>query len=409
LAHYMSRIAAFNRLKHHCRIVNKVERKQTMYIWQSQQWPHFSYQQALIQPRLEQVQALQHQLTGKANDLPADLDRQAEMDALIQNAIQTSEIEGEKLNVGSVRSSVARQLGLDQAGMPHVNFANSTRQTESLVAMLCDATTDLEQSIHQQRLCEMQAALFPEPPLSRHINVGELRADAPMQVVSQQGRREVVHFEAPPRQQLEQELAAFIDWFNKSALEANVLRAAIAHLWLITLHPFDDGNGRVARALTDRALAQAEDTSVRFYSLSAAIEANRNDYYNILENTQSLKTASQAKSETDITDWLMWFLEVLSQAMQQGIHRIDRVVAKARFWQIHSQTVLTERQVKVLNRLLDSTGEEFTAGINASKYKSLADVSKATATRDLAELVNKACLKQLPGGGRSTRYAIATV
>ena len=387
--------------------------KTYVYIWQSPQWPNFTVQLEQIQPLLDQVQALQNHLTGKAKDLPDDLDRQAEMDALIQNAIQTSEIEGEKLNVGSVRSSVARQLGLDQAGLTQVK---GTRQTESLVAMLSGATIELDRPISQQRLCEMQSALFPEPLLSRNIKVGELRGDAPMQVVSRQGRREVVHFQAPPKQDLENELKHFIDWFNATATEdhtnaeanksAGIVRAAIAHLWLITLHPFDDGNGRVARALTDRALAQAEQTSIRFYSLSAAIEKNRNAYYDNLENTQSLRTNSQATNELDITDWVSWFLDVLIQAMQQGINRIERVIVKARFWHTHSQTVLTERQVKVLNRLLDGMGEEFQQGVSASKYKSLAEVSKATATRDLNELVKKGCLKQLPGGGRSTRYDI---
>lgn len=218
--------------------------------------------------------AIQQQLIGKAKNLPENLDRQAEMDALIQEALQTSEIEGEKLNVGSVRSSVAKQLGLDQAGLPAANW-----QTESLVAMLCSATRDLQQPVSQQMLCEWQAAIFPEPPIVKppivkDITIGALRGDAAMQVVSQKGRREVVHFEAPPKAVLNNELNLFIDAFNLKHSEDThgILRAAISHLWLITLHPFDDGNGRVTRALTDRALAQAEHTSIRFYSLSAAIE-----------------------------------------------------------------------------------------------------------------------------------------
>ena len=376
-----------------------------MYIWESKHWPEFVFSAALIESRLEDVLTLQQQLIGKAKSLPENMDRQAEMDALIQDAIQTSEIEGEKLNVGSVRSSVAKQLGLEQAGLPA-----GTRQTESLVAMLCKATRDLEKPITQQSLCDWQAALFPEPAIAKNISIGELRGDAPMQVVSQKANREVVHFQAPPKSELQKELKAFIDWFNlKQPLEMHgIVRAAIAHLWLITVHPFDDGNGRITRALTDRALAQDEQTSIRLYSLSAAIEKNRTGYYEILENTQGCKTKTQESEgcETDITEWINWFLDVLAKAMQQGQQRIERVINKSRFWQIHSQTILTARQVKVLNRLLDSAGEEFKLGINASKYKSLADVSKATATRDLAELVTKGCLKRLPGGGRSTRYAI---
>jgi len=230
-----------------------------------------------------------------------------------------------------------------------------------------------------------------------------------MQVVSQKGRKEILHFEAPPRVQLEDELTHFTTWFNnKAATEHALIRAAITHLWLITLYSFDDGNGRVARALTDRALAQAEKTSICFYSLSAAIEMNRAAYYDMLENTQSGKTTTQMKTKNalDITDWVNWFLDVLAEAMQQGQLRIERVINKTRFWQIHSQTVLSERQINVLNRLLDNAGEEFNQGINASKYQSLAKVSKATATRDLTELLEKGCLKKLPSGGRSTRYEI---
>jgi len=385
-----------------------------VYIWESKSWPAFTFNKVLIQARLDSVLELQQQLIGKAKSLPTNLDRQAEMDALIQDALQTSEIEGEKLNVGSVRSSVAKHLGLEQAGLPA-----ATRQTESLISMLCSATSNLEQPISQQMLCDWQAALFPEPPITKNINIGVLRGDAPMQVLSRQGRREIIHFEAPPRDRLEAELKLFIDAFNLKGGEDlhGILRAAYAHLWLITLHPFDDGNGRVTRALTDRALAQTEQTSIRFYSLSAAIEKNREAYYQILENIQGCKTETQQDNgketgkELDITEWLVWFLDVLAQAMQQGLARIERVINKTRFWQNHSQTVLSERQVKVLNRLLDGAGDEFVQngvdiGINASKYKSLTNVSKATATRDLAELVSKGCLKQLPGGGRSTRYAI---
>lgn len=379
-----------------------------MYIWENQHWPNVVYQQARIEPKLQTVLALQKHLIGQAKDLPDDLDRQAEMDALIQNALQTSEIEDEKLNVGSVRSSVAKHLGLEQVGLPPQYRNKGTQQTESLVAMLREATSDLETPISQQQLCGWQAALFPERPLVRDIIIGDLRGEAPMQVVSQKGRREVVHFQAPPKEQLQQELTAFIDWFNinhSSEMHA-IVRAAITHLWLITLHPFDDGNGRVARALTDRALAQAEQTSIRFYSLSAAIEMNRKAYYDNLENTQSCKTETQLNNPLDITDWINWFLDVLAEAMQQGLQRIERVINKTRFWQVHSQTVLSERHINVLNRLLDGVGEEFEQGINASKYQSLAKISKATATRDLAELLEKGCIKQLPGGGRSTRYTI---
>lgn len=377
-----------------------------MYIWESELWPTFVFSTDLIEPKLKKVLALQEQLIGKAKSLPENTDREAEMDALIQDALQTSRIEGEKLNFGSVRSSVAKQLGLEHAGLPP-----STRQTESLVAMLCNATSNLQQPISQQLLCDWQAAIFPEPSIVRNTIIGDLRGEAPMRVVTEKGSREIIHFEAPPKSKLQKELSAFIDWFNlKQPLEMHgIVRAAISHLWLITIHPFDDGNGRVTRAITDRALAQDEQTSIRFYSLSAAIEKNKEAYYKILENTQGCKTKTQRSSgcETEVTEWIIWFLEVIALAIEQGQQRIDRVINKARFWQRHSQTVLSERQIKILNRLLDGAGDEFEQGINATKYKNIVGVSKATATRDLTELVDKACLKQ-SGGGRSTRYSINT-
>ena len=369
-----------------------------MYIWQQQQWPHFTWQIEALQPRLAAVRLLQVQLLSQSEGLPQGLDQQAQMDTLIQNAIRTSQIEGEELNVESVRSSVARRLGLLRAGMAD----KATPQTDGLVDLLLDATQNYAEPLTLQRLCRWQAALFPEGAgLLADINVGTLRGDDPMQVVSGRIDRPKVHFEAPPRKILEAEMQAFLKWFSVApAGEDVLLRAGVAHLWLVTLHPFDDGNGRVTRAVTDMALAQAEGQSIRFYSLSAAIMARRQEYYSQLEAAQ--------KGGLDITPWLEWFLQVLQEAMQQAISRFSHVLAKSRFWQSHAQTVLSERQIKVLNRLLDNAGEEFTDGINATKYKALARVSKPTATRDLADLLHKGCIKQLPGGGRSTRYAVNT-
>lgn len=367
-----------------------------MYIWQQQDWPRFYWNEARIKPYLDAVRLLQGRLLGRTDVAPEHTDLAVEMDALIQNAIRTSEIEGEQLDVGSVRSSVARQLGLEKAGVS----GRTTPESESLVKLLLEATHQPQQSLSAELLCHWQALLFPSGSgLLSRVLVGQLRGDHPMQVVSGRLDRPTVHFEAPPRSHLEVELSRFLDWFNQApeGLDA-LLRAGIAHLWLITLHPFDDGNGRVTRAVTDRALAQAEGQTVRFYSLSAAIMARRSSYYELLEQTQ--------KGDLDITRWLVWFLETLQLALEQALLRVDRVLEKARFWQAHAQTLLNERQVKVLNRLLDTADEAFREGINARKYQSLASVSKATATRDLADLVEKGCLQQLPGGGRSSRYAV---
>ncbi len=368
-----------------------------MYIWEKSNWPHFEWDERSLRPRLNAVRLLQGRLVGRTEAAPAHADLEVEMDALIQNAIRTSEIEGEHLDVGSVRSSVARQLGLERAGVS----SRSTPESESLVKLLLEATHKPDEPLSVDRLCQWQAMLFPDGSgLLSKIRVGELRGEQPMQVVSGRIDRPKVHFEAPPRDGLEAALEAFLNWFNRPPADLDpLLRAGIAHLWLITLHPFDDGNGRITRAVTDRALAQAERRSVRFYSLSAAIMGRRNAYYDHLEQTQ--------RGGLDITSWLDWFLATLEEALEQALSRVDRVLIKSRFWQRHATTILNERQTKVLNRLLDTVGEEFEQGINARKYQSLAKVSKATATRDLAELQGKGCLRRLPGGGRSTRYAVA--
>ncbi len=367
-----------------------------MYIWEQSDWPHFEWNETSLRQKLDAVRLLQGRLLGRTEDAPGLADLDVEMDALIQNAIRTSEIEGEFLDAGSVRSSVARQLGLERAGV----LGRTTPESESLVELLLQATHQPDEPLSRAQLCQWQSMLFPGGPGPfLKIRIGELRGEQLMQVASGRLDKPTVHFEAPPRDRLEAELDEFVAWFNNppSNLDA-LLRAGIAHLWLITLHPFDDGNGRVTRAVTDRALAQAERQSVRFYSLSAAIMARRNAYYRHLERTQS--------GNLDITTWLAWFLDALEEALQQALSRVGRVLVKAKFWQRHATKVLNERQIIVLNRLLDTTGDEFEHGINARKYQSLAKVSKATATRDLAELVHKGCLERLPGGGRSTRYTV---
>jgi Fic family protein len=370
-----------------------------MYIWQRDNWPHFEWDDAVLKPQLDAVRLLQGRLLGRAESVPPDSGISAQMDALIQSAIRTSEIEGEHLDVGSVRSSVARQLGLERAALA----GKATPKSDSLVALLLDATSRPDAPLSIKQLYHWQALLFPEGgSLLKDINLGALRGAQTMQVVSGRIDNPKVHFEAPPRKGLEQEVKQFLEWFNHPPKELDgLVRAGIAHLWLITIHPFDDGNGRVTRAVTDRALAQAEGQSVRFYSLSAAIMAARKGYYEHLENTQ--------KAGLDITPWLTWFLTTLEAALQQALIRIDRVLEKTRFWQSHANTVLSERQIKVLNRLLDTAGEEFEQGVNARKYQALAKVSKPTATRDLADLLEKGCLRKLPGGGRSTRYVVGYV
>jgi Fic family protein len=367
-----------------------------MYIWQEKGWPNFTWNENALRDRLNRIRLLQGRLLGRTDGVPNQASQDVEMDALIQNAIRTSEIEGEVMNVSSVRSSVARHLGVQRAGIT----GRTTPESECLVELLLEATHEPEKSLCATTLCSWQSMLFPEGPGPFvNLRIGELRGDQPMQVVSGRVDRPTIHFEAPPRKNLDAELDRFLEWFNQPPAGLDdLIRAGIAHLWLITLHPFDDGNGRLTRAVTDRALAKAERHSVRFYSLSAAIMARRNAYYEHLESTQ--------KGSLDITTWLNWFLDTLEESLQQALLRVDRVMEKSRFWQRHAMTPLSERQIKVLNRLLDSVGEEFEYGINARKYQSLAKVSKPTATRDLGDLLSKGCIVQLPGGGRSTRYAL---
>ena len=381
----------------------------TDYIWELQAWqqgpaPSFHWHEEALRPQLERVRMQQGRLLGQSESLTVE-NQAAHLDALVQTALRTSEIEGEKLDAASVRSSVVRHLGLEQAGFvdKRAGFTGNP-QTEALVQLLIDATSDVQRPLSRNTLIQWQAALFPDTPklqtLRTPVLKGQLRGNAPMQVISGRLDNPTVHFEAPPRQGLDDELQRFTQWFNQPPAEGDaLLRAGIAHLWLITLHPFDDGNGRVTRAVTDRSLAQAEHNSIRFYSLSAAIMARRKEYYEQLEQAQ--------KGDLDVTAWLQWFLSVLADAMTSGLQRFERVLNNTRFWQQHAQTVLSERQIKVLNRLLDTQDEEFTQGINASKYQALAKVSKATATRELADLVEKKCLTKLPGGGRSTRYTLA--
>ncbi len=367
-----------------------------MYIWQQSEWPHFHWDSPALQPDLDIVRARQARLLGRRDALDSGAIQSLRMESLIEDAMRTSEIEGEFLDRHSVRSSVARQLGVAHAGA----VGRDARRAEGLVSLLVRATGRLDDALTLDALCQWQALLFPPADSGlQQAAVGCLRDDAPMQVVSGRMDRPRVHFEAPPRAGLEAEVQRFLDWFNDPADELDpILRAGVAHLWFVTLHPFEDGNGRIARAITDRALAQAEQETIRLYSLSEVMMARRQAYYEILESSQ--------KGSLDITCWLRWFLVCLQEALDGALARIQRVLEKARFWQMHAGTVLNPRQVKLLNRLLDDGQEEFPNGINASKYRGMAKVSKATATRDLTDLLDKGCLERLPGGGRSVRYRL---
>nr|WP_314477999.1 Fic family protein [uncultured Pseudomonas sp.] len=369
-----------------------------LWIWQQPDWPGFTWQTEPLAPLLRACSQAQGRLLGMLEAVGCDTEVQSSLDAMLQNIITSSAIEGEQLNVVSVRSSLARRLGLNEESKW------ATPRSEGLAALLLDATQGYQQALDTDRLFIWHRWLFPtdDQLLARPLHIGTLRSTEPMQVVSGRSDRPTVHFEAPPRAGLETQLEDFLAWFERSRSDAGLdpfLRAGIAHLWFVTLHPFDDGNGRLTRALTDLALAQGERQAIRFYAMSASILDDRAGYYRILEASQ--------KSGLDITQWLYWFLTTLLNSLEEALVRIDRVLAKARFWQAHRSKGLSAEHVKVLNRLLDGGGRGFEQGISAAQYQAVAKVSKATATRHLSDLLEKGCIERLPGGGRSTRYQIA--
>ena len=372
---------------------------QKLWIWQQDSWPNFTWNSQALAPLLREVTQLQGILLGKAGAIPEHSSTESNLDALLQNIIQSSAIEGETINAESVRSSLAKRLGVKEAGL-----TPATAKTEGLAELLLDATQNYQQPLTLERLYQWHYYLFPEQHDAFTLNpisVGELRGDTPMQVVSGPHHKRTLHFEAPPRTGLETQLNAFLDWLAASESDNTldpILRAAQAHLWFVTLHPFDDGNGRLARAITDYTLAQAEHQAIRFYAMAAAIMESRKGYYEILESTQ--------KSDTDITAWMQWFLQTLKRTLQAALARIDSVLSKARFWQTHAQDGLNSQQTKILNRLLDAGPDGFEGGLTASKYVSIAKVSKATATRHLQDLLDKHYIVKRLGGGRSTSYDI---
>jgi Fic family protein len=368
------------------------------WIWQNNSWPHFVWDSAKLADVLAQARLSQGKLLGALKNIESTYLKNARLEVFVEDAVKTSEIEGEKVDALSVRSSMARKLGLSVVGLPKPN-----RYVDGLVDVLLDATQNYDSNLTLARVCGWQAALFPTGYSGLYkIRAGKLRGNESMQIVSGPIGSERVHFEAPPREKLNEELKRFFKWFNGKESKAidGLLRAAIAHFWFITIHPFEDGNGRITRAITDMALAQDEKNPLRLYSLSAQIMQHRNSYYEILEKT------SHYKSKLDITDWFDWFLECFKGAVIRSQEIINNVMLKAKFWQRHAQTVLNIKQQKVLNRLLDDGIDEFRSGMNTRKYSNLAKVSRATAYRDLVDLVEKGCLVRLEGRGRSSAYKI---
>ncbi len=363
-----------------------------LYIWQADDWPDWRYDLARLAGPLTEVSRAQGLLMGRLADVGMALRDQASLSALTEDVVKTSEIEGEQLNVASVRSSIARRLGVDIGALAPVD-----RNVEGVVEMVLDATGHGTAPLTAERLFGWHAALFPTgySGLTR-ISVGAWRDDAtgPMQVVSGPVHRQTVHYEAPPAERLTAETDRFLHWANAATSEPLLVKAGLAHLWFVTLHPFDDGNGRIARAVGDLFLSRADGSPQRFYSLSAQIQRERKAYYDVLEATQ--------KGSLDVTEWLAWFLGALQRALDSAQITLDAVLMKARFWQRWATTPLNERQVKLLNRLLDG----FDGKLTSSKWAAIAKCSPDTALRDINELVAQGVLKKSASGGRSTSYEL---
>ena len=366
------------------------------YIWQWPSWPEFRWDNSALIKSLGACRFQQGSLLTQMRELGFEARQQARAEVLIEEALKTSEIEGEHLDANAVRSSVARRLGLPTAGLP----STKNQQADGVVQILLDATLNYEQELTAERLFGWHAALFPTGYSGLHrIWVASWRDDhdGPMRVVSGSIGREKIHYEALPAERLDSEMNRFFRWWGESRKELDgLLRASVGSLWFVAVHPFEDGNGRIARTLTEMALAQDESLSTRYYSLSSQIMAEREAYYEVLEHTN--------KGDSNITDWMKWFLECMSRAILSSNELLSNVMLKARFWKRYAQTELKERQCKVLNRLVEAGPGRFEGGLTNRKYAGMANVSKATAQRELADLIRKGILRPNPGGGRSTSY-----
>ncbi|MCE2518659.1 MAG: Fic family protein [Alphaproteobacteria bacterium] len=361
-----------------------------MYIWEQRDWPRFAWDNGSLLEPLAAARLKQGRLLGSMARLGFDLKLEAQLEALSEDVIKSSEIEGVVLDRDSVRSSLARRLGL-----PVAATAPADRLTEGVVEMMLDATENYGTLLTDKRLFGWQAALFPTGYAGMHrIKAGAWRDDAqgPMQVVSGPIGRQRVHYQAPPAQQLDAEMQAFLEWFNRRSGPEGLLRAGLAHLWFVTIHPFEDGNGRVARAIADRALAQSEGSRQRFYSMSSQIRKERSGYYDALESAQ--------KGTLDVTCWLVWFLDCFSRAIDGADSACADVLRKADFWQRYARGSFTKRQKAVLNRFLDG----FEGKLTARKWAAIGTCSIPTAQRDINELVERGILRRNPGGSKNTSY-----
>ena len=365
------------------------------YLYELSDWPQFRWDTEALAGRLAAVRHRQGRLIGRMEALGLARRREASLETLTQDVLKSSEIEGEILDRDQVRSSIARRLGIDIGGLTPAD-----RHVEGIVEMTLDATQNFDQPLTEERLFAWHAAMFPtgRSGMSR-IRVGAWRDDSagPMQVVSEAIGHERIHYQAPSAARVQAEMRLFLDWLNEHTPIDPVLKAAIAHLWFVTIHPFDDGNGRIARAIADMALARSEQSPQRFYSMSAQIRRERNAYYDVLEATQ--------KNDLDVTPWLQWFLVCLSRAFDKSENVLAKVFKKARFWERHAGAALNDRQRAMLNRLLGG----FEGKLTSSKWAKIEKCSQDTALRDIDDLIERGILAKDSAGGRSTSYSLTEI
>ncbi len=363
-----------------------------VYIWQHPEWPSFRWDSAKLLTLLSEVRHLEGRISGLMGSLGLELQSSTLADVMTEDVLRSSEIEGVMLNADRVRSSVARQLGLPTEGLPASDY-----YTDGVVEVMMDAVRNNRSPLTHERLYGWHAALFPTGRSGlQPITVGAYRqGDEPMQIISGAFGKEKIHYEAPPSTEVLGMMEQLITWVESESDTDLVLKAAIVHLWFVAIHPFDDGNGRLTRTLTDMLLSRADGMSHRFYSMSAEILRHRKEYYEELEQTTT--------GDTDITHWLMWFLGTMKQALFRAESTARRVLKKALFWSRHREVAMNERQVKVINRLWDG----FDGNLNTSKWAKITHTSQATALRDINDLVEKGILLKSPDGGRSAHYLLA--
>ena len=363
-----------------------------IYIWQYPEWPSFTWNDSRLIALLSEVRNLEGKIQGMMGGLGFDVQSMTALNVMTEDVLRSNEIEGVILNSDKVRSSIAKHLGIDTAGLPQPDH-----YTEGVVQIMMDAVTNCNKPLTPERLFNWHAALFPTGRSGMYpITVGAYRTGSePMQIVSGAMRKEKVHYEAPPSDVVPDMMTDFLRWINSdNTVTDPVLKAAVTHLWFVAIHPFDDGNGRLTRTITDMQLAKADGFPLRFYSMSAEILREKKAYYEILEHTTS--------NSTDITEWLEWFLNTMKSSILRAKETVKRVVSKSSFWQRHREIPMNERQVRVVNMLWDG----FTGKLTSSKWAKITKTSQATALRDITDLIEKGILTAAADGGRSSNYLL---